>query len=458
MSKVTVTIVFEGKARQISVPRSATKETLTKLTRVAFRLDSDVSLEFTTDTTKAKAKAKPVANVSATLQELLFVDPRNGKWLPITAEDIERREFVEKWIETLPERPPPSPPPPDHSQMECGEGADTTNPSWKTVEPSCSTATTKTGEVVFETIGSTVSFYPVRTKGTNYVNLCTGLLDYAPDLRDTIRQYTSGPQWFCSKVNMALASDSLEGLTQHKKYICDLKYVIGKYGKGFEGVVQRGVDLTPNEIQAYQNMGSKEFYIPSFTSASTTTPFTRNTTIHFHMHTGVGFAIVIQPDWTAFPTENEVLLSCYNVYRIRTLSPLGVHTEIHMDVLDYHDFHDDYHNTHSLEDTPIVYSPPVTKFTAPLEFLRPRETLHDLSSRLQAAFGLSPSELSGGWCFRSPETTSIFTFRVPEEQFCNLTDHGVLTADPSRRGHLCPIRLHIATRHRVIEISFEERS
>ncbi|KAH3732760.1 hypothetical protein Pelo_16408 [Pelomyxa schiedti] len=214
-------------------------------------------------------------------------------------------------------------------------------------------ATTKTGETVFEAIGHTVSFYPIRTKGTNYVKLCTGLLDYAPDLRGTIYQYTSGPGWFCSKVNMALASDSLEGLTQHKKYIRDLKYVIGKYGKGYDGVVMRGVDLTPKELQAYKNMGTREFYLPSFTSASTTTPFPKNTTIFFHMKPNVGFAIVIQPEWTAYTPENEVLLSCYNVYRITSISTSGKSTEIHMDVLNYHDFHDDYHNTHSLVALPV---------------------------------------------------------------------------------------------------------
>ncbi|KAH3742504.1 hypothetical protein Pelo_16106 [Pelomyxa schiedti] len=67
------------------------------------------------------------------------------------------------------------------------------------------------------------------------------------------------------KVNLALASDSLPGLTEH----CNI----------------------------------------------TTQGFDKNTIIHFHMHSRTG-AIVIQKNWTKYPIENEVLLSCYNVYRI----------------------------------------------------------------------------------------------------------------------------------------------
>ncbi|KAH3757864.1 hypothetical protein Pelo_10290 [Pelomyxa schiedti] len=236
-----------------------------------------------------------------------------------------------------------------------GGGWETKSPLWKSVAPSVSTDTTSSGEIVFSSVGSKVSFFPLRTKGTNYVNLCTGLLKYAPDIQDTIWAYTSGPGWFCTKVNLSLASDSLEALTEHHKYIRDLKYVIGKYGKGYEGVVQRGVSLTKMEVQAYIDMGNKEFYIPSFTSASTTAPFGgKNTVIHFHMHLGVGFAILIQPEWTKYPNENEVLLSCYNVYKILSINTSTTPIEIHMEVLNYHDFHNDFANTHSLVNVPAT--------------------------------------------------------------------------------------------------------
>ncbi|KAH3758870.1 hypothetical protein Pelo_9309 [Pelomyxa schiedti] len=229
----------------------------------------------------------------------------------------------------------------------CGGSCTTQSSTWQAIAPSVPSSKTPTGDTVFETVGTTISFFPIRTKGTNYVKLCTGLINYVPDLKDTLWQYTSGPGWLCSKLNLALASDSLEGLTEHCKLVRDLKYVIGKFGKSFEGVAHRGVNLIPKELEAYKQMGTKEFYIPSFTSASKTAPWNKNTVIHFHMHSGVGFAIVIKPEWTKFPGENEVLLSCYNVYKVLSIDTSSVPAVIHMEVLDYHKFHNDFANTHS---------------------------------------------------------------------------------------------------------------
>jgi len=95
----------------------------------------------------------------------------------------------------------------------------------------------------------------------------TGLIDYVPVLKDTIWKYTSGPDWFCTKINMALASDSPK-LEKYAKYIRELKYCIGKYGGGYSGTVLRGVNFTQKEIKAFRALGKQPFYLPSFTSGT----------------------------------------------------------------------------------------------------------------------------------------------------------------------------------------------
>jgi len=196
---------------------------------------------------------------------------------------------------------------------------------------------------------SHVHFYPVCTKGRNYVKYCTGLLDYIPDLKKTVRQYTSGPDWYCTKINMALASDS-PCLQEHATFIQNLKYCIGKYGKGYDGVIYRGVDCSDKEIASFETMGENPFYLPSFTSASITNAFEKNTLICITCKPSIGFALKIERDWTNYVNENEVLLSCYNVYRrIASIKQEDNKNVISLELLDYHTYHDDFKNTHTLE-------------------------------------------------------------------------------------------------------------
>lgn len=87
----------------------------------------------------------------------------------------------------------------------------------------------------------TFSFLPVVEKGPNYLEYCTGWLseDEKPSsVRDCIRQYTSGPNWFCSEINFSLAADSAT-LSTYNSYIKQLKYCIGM-SPGYVGTVFRG--------------------------------------------------------------------------------------------------------------------------------------------------------------------------------------------------------------------------
>ena len=87
-----------------------------------------------------------------------------------------------------------------------------------------------------------VNFYPVHEKGTKYLKYCTGWLsdDEKPrHTRDIIWKYTSGRNWYCTEVNMALALDSRK-LSSYGPYIKQLKYSIGMSPMGFTGTVFRG--------------------------------------------------------------------------------------------------------------------------------------------------------------------------------------------------------------------------
>ncbi|KAH3768109.1 hypothetical protein Pelo_200 [Pelomyxa schiedti] len=112
-----------------------------------------------------------------------------------------------------------------------------------------------------------------------------------------------------------------------------------------EGVVQTNIDLTEKELQACMDIGTQEFYIPTFIAGfpiapTTVTPVYTNTTTHLHMRSGIGKAIKTAQDYVDLvPPKNEVLLSCYNVYKILSIERTTVPAVIHMEVLNYHDYH-----------------------------------------------------------------------------------------------------------------------
>ena len=88
-----------------------------------------------------------------------------------------------------------------------------------------------------------VNFFPVVKKGDNYVRYCCGWLDEHEkplSISKCVRKYTSGRNWFCSQVNMALASDSPK-LAEFQLFIRQLKYSIGMSPMNFHGTVFRGM-------------------------------------------------------------------------------------------------------------------------------------------------------------------------------------------------------------------------
>jgi hypothetical protein len=87
-----------------------------------------------------------------------------------------------------------------------------------------------------------VNFYPVQKKGPNYLKYCTGMLsktEKPSSIQSCVWEYTSATDWFCSTINLALASDS-STLHDHGNYIKQLKYSIGKSPIWYQGTVMRG--------------------------------------------------------------------------------------------------------------------------------------------------------------------------------------------------------------------------
>lgn len=210
-----------------------------------------------------------------------------------------------------------------------------------------------------------VNFYPTDKKGANYLKYCTGWLseDEKPlNMTQCIWQYTSDPNWFGTEINLALATDSAN-LKKYGSYIKHLKYSIGMSSMKFTGTVFRGksfvsiccsstfvsilgVDMSPVEIAAYER--NNLFFIPSFTPTSTTTkPFLRkNTLIHIDIIPEWSkFCMEIQPYHTEFPEENEILFSCYNLYRYERTELMNNQRMIKLTLMDYSKHFDHHTNT-----------------------------------------------------------------------------------------------------------------
>lgn len=191
----------------------------------------------------------------------------------------------------------------------------------------------------------TFSFLPVVQKGSNYRKYCLGWLaeDEKPStIQDCVLKYTSGSDWYCSEVNFALASDS-SSLKTYGSYIKQLKYCICK-SPGYAGTVYRGVQMSTTEIAAYESQNM--FFMPSFTSTSKTTPFDKNTLIHIDITPEWSkFCMDIRPSFTKYANENEVLLSCYNLYRYERTEKSNNKRIIKLSLVDYEKYFDYRTNT-----------------------------------------------------------------------------------------------------------------
>lgn len=105
-----------------------------------------------------------------------------------------------------------------------------------------------------------------------------------------------------------------------------------------------GADMSIDEIHAYETKNI--FFIPSFTSTSKSMPFKGKNTL---------FHIDISPEWSKFCMEilpqhtkydeDEILFSCYNLYRFIKTEKSNGQRIIKLELVNYDKYYDYDTNT-----------------------------------------------------------------------------------------------------------------
>lgn len=173
----------------------------------------------------------------------------------------------------------------------------------------------------------------VENKMSNYLRFCSGWLSDAQkpsDPIEIIRRYTSEKGGFCYKINMGLATDHAPTLQRYAMDIRHLKFAIGKMGFKPRELI-RGVDLADDEVRAMETAGT--FYIPGFTSTSDGGgQFERSHLLVIDAR-DASWALKIRPEWTDYPNESEVLLTCYTKFRFEGKDETSNPQKIYLKVL-----------------------------------------------------------------------------------------------------------------------------
>ena len=167
-------------------------------------------------------------------------------------------------------------------------------------------------------LDDTVHFMVTDTKQMNYKKYCDRIESSINSDR-IINQYTDHPTEHYARVNLALASDS-GCLSDYKDYIPQLKSAILSKPLLDDGIVYRGVDLSPQEIEHMEKLNN--FFIPSFTSTSidSTKAYDKPALMVIKIPYGCLYACSITSNLSKYYNEErEVLLSCYSAFRLERI-------------------------------------------------------------------------------------------------------------------------------------------
>jgi len=116
--------------------------------------------------------------------------------------------------------------------------------------------------------GETVHFLVTSAKQPNYLRHCSTQPEHdAYDVVQTFQKYTDHTTQYCTKLNLALASDSAT-LSELGPYCSQLHHsILRTVLNPIDHLpVYRGVDLSPQEAAEMEALHN--FFIPSFTSTS----------------------------------------------------------------------------------------------------------------------------------------------------------------------------------------------
>lgn len=164
----------------------------------------------------------------------------------------------------------------------------------------------------------TIHFLVTDTKQTNYKKHCDRI-ESSINGDGIINRYTDHPTQYYAKVNLALAADS-NSLYDYKDYIPQLKSAILSKPLLDDGIVYRGVDLSPQEIEHMEKLNN--FFIPSFTSTSidSTKAYDKPALMVIKIPYGCLYACSITSNLSKYYNEErEVLLSCYSAFRLERI-------------------------------------------------------------------------------------------------------------------------------------------
>lgn len=173
-----------------------------------------------------------------------------------------------------------------------------------------------------------------------------------------IWKYTSGKNWYCTRINLLLALDRLE--EAQIEYVQSLHQCIIHQTPKFSGKVFRGALHCPVEIFIF--CFKRFFFIPSFTSTSTSidrffwNPWDEEKAKTQYNLQNILFEIdiseynrrstLIQQHQTRY-NEDECLLSCYNIYEWKGYRVLNGIPIVSLKVLNFEEYCD--RNTGSIK-------------------------------------------------------------------------------------------------------------
>ena len=171
------------------------------------------------------------------------------------------------------------------------------------------------GSTIANLEGDTVHFMVTEEKQKNYWKYCDRIVSATHPVK-TINRYTNHETEYYAKVNLALAADT-RGLEEHADFIPQLRSSIFAKPLLDDGVVYRGVELSPQELSKMESLGC--FFIPSFTSTSIESKraYSRNSMMVIKLPYACQYACSITEELSRhYATEREVLIACYSAFRL----------------------------------------------------------------------------------------------------------------------------------------------
>ena len=139
---------------------------------------------------------------------------------------------------------------------------------------------------------------------------------------EIIKKYTFHDTWYCTKINLLLASDS-EDLKMEAEYIKNLQLSIQKRAKNMpvcNKTCFRGMHQSEKEYKAYEL--NEIMFIPSFLSTSKNKEkfymaSNHNSLIEIKLNNPPNNAINVDSELSIYSDEEEeVLFSCYSKFKV----------------------------------------------------------------------------------------------------------------------------------------------